>query len=380
MKVLLLSAYDADSHRYWRKGLVENFPQFQFTPLTLPARYFSWRVRGNSLSWAFQERETLEADYQLIIATSMTDLSALRGFVPHLATIPTVLYFHENQFAYPQTTQARRDVAPQILSLYSALCANTLAFNSDYNRSTFLAGVRQLLKQLPDHVPAGLEEELYARSCLLPVPLRQLDTSLNDPAHASFSRTRWRATEEGGAWRILWAARWEYDKGPNLLLEIVRCLEAQAIDYRLCILGQRFRQVPAAFDEIRVITGERLVQFGYETSVVDYQQWLQSADLVLSTAEHEFQGVALQEAVTAGCIPVAPKRLVYPELLPTECLYEVQGLSEDAQAAQAVKCMTQLMTPKYKPSINTSDWTWPALKSRYHESFVQTLQRKASGI
>ncbi|MFC6979090.1 tRNA-queuosine alpha-mannosyltransferase domain-containing protein [Microbulbifer taiwanensis] len=48
---MLLSAYDADSHKRWRRGLVAAIPEWQWTQLTLPPRYFSWRIRGNSLSW-----------------------------------------------------------------------------------------------------------------------------------------------------------------------------------------------------------------------------------------------------------------------------------------------------------------------------------------
>ena len=90
MRILLLSAYDAHSHRRWRQGLVAAFPEWQWTVLTLPPRYFSWRVRGNSLSWAFSERETLEQPYDVLIATSMTDLSALKGLVPALASVPSL--------------------------------------------------------------------------------------------------------------------------------------------------------------------------------------------------------------------------------------------------------------------------------------------------
>ena len=75
MKILLLSAYDAASHRHWSEMLMQHFKQDQWTVLQLPARYFSWRVRGNSLSWAFSERDVLSQGYDLVIATSMVDLS-----------------------------------------------------------------------------------------------------------------------------------------------------------------------------------------------------------------------------------------------------------------------------------------------------------------
>ena len=43
MRILLLSAYDAESHRYWREGLVSRFPEHHWQVLRLPPRYFNWR-------------------------------------------------------------------------------------------------------------------------------------------------------------------------------------------------------------------------------------------------------------------------------------------------------------------------------------------------
>ena len=75
MRVLLLSACDAHSHRRWREGLVAAFPEWEWTVLTLPPHCFSWRIRGNSLSWAFGERTLLEQPCDLLVTTRMTDLS-----------------------------------------------------------------------------------------------------------------------------------------------------------------------------------------------------------------------------------------------------------------------------------------------------------------
>jgi hypothetical protein len=74
-RVLLLSAYDAMSHRCWRRGLVKAFPEYEWTVLTLPPRHFSWRIRGNGLTWAFSKRRALSRPYDLVITTSMTDLA-----------------------------------------------------------------------------------------------------------------------------------------------------------------------------------------------------------------------------------------------------------------------------------------------------------------
>ena len=50
-RVLLLSPYDAMSHRYWREGLKNTFTEYEWVELTLPPRYFNWRIR----SWGRQK-------------------------------------------------------------------------------------------------------------------------------------------------------------------------------------------------------------------------------------------------------------------------------------------------------------------------------------
>jgi hypothetical protein len=92
MRILLLSPYDTLSHQRWRKGLVAQLAEHHWTVLTLPPRWFAWRIRGNSLSWGLGERATLEAGYDRVIATSMTDLAALRGLVPALAGTPSLAH------------------------------------------------------------------------------------------------------------------------------------------------------------------------------------------------------------------------------------------------------------------------------------------------
>jgi hypothetical protein len=53
---------------------------------------------------------------------------------------------------------------------------------------------------------------------------------------------------------------------------------------------------------------------------------LWQADIVVSTALHEFFGAAVVEACYCGCFPVLPNRLSYPELIPEthhkDCLYD----------------------------------------------------------
>ena len=173
MKILLLSAYDAASHRVWREGLVRHLAEHDWTVLTLPPRFFAWRSRGNPLSWVFGESEILENKYDLIVATSMTNLAALKGIAPNMAVVPTLVYFHENQFAYPEQRERKEYQNYKLTNLYTALAADRVLFNSRYNMDTFLDGAAGLLSVMPDHVPKGIVKAVQDRSEVLSVPLEE---------------------------------------------------------------------------------------------------------------------------------------------------------------------------------------------------------------
>ncbi|MDO9317880.1 MAG: DUF3524 domain-containing protein [Gammaproteobacteria bacterium] len=372
MKALLLSAYDAESHRLWRHNLQAMFPLIQWHELTLPARYFPWRVRGNSLSWAFNHRATLTDNYDFLLTTSMTDLSALRGFVPALARLPTAVYCHENQFAYPVNPDPRaprpNPVEPQMLSLYTALCADQLVFNSAYNRETFLQGVAVLLGKLPDHVPAGLVERLqHAR--VIPVPL-------SEDVFAPTARAVDVSATEPDVLNIVWNHRWEYDKGPALLLAIVEELIASGVRFRLHLLGQRFRQAPAPLQQLQALLENHYAALGIEPGhsgyIADRQSYcalLASADVALSTALHDFQGLSLLEATALGCTPLAPRRLVYPEYLGPEFLYAATEDNGEETAAEAHAAVQRLQDWARRKALGQA--LPKADVQRFRQSFLQ---------
>lgn len=64
------------------------------------------------------------------------------------------------------------------------------------------------------------------------------------------------------------------------------------------------------------------VQLIYAQSSAEHLITLQKSRLVLSCAKQENFGYAIMKAVIAGCIPIAPDRLCYPEFLPKVLLYK----------------------------------------------------------
>ncbi|MEP5569015.1 MAG: DUF3524 domain-containing protein [Halioglobus sp.] len=367
MRVLLLSAYAAQSHRYWQKGLRQMFPHWQWVELELPARHFSWRVRGNPLFWSVSERAVLQSDFQLIIATSMVDLATLRGLVPSLTTIPSLLYFHENQFDFPQDRQQHSLLEAQMVSIYSALAADKIAFNSAFNRDSFLQGCRTLFARLPDFVPEGVVEVMEKKSQVLPVPL------LPAPAQAGVG---WPSRPQPESIRILWSARFEHDKGGDELYAILEGLEASSQHYELAVTGQQFRNSPPVFAKIEQEFEHRLVQFGFVESGDDYHALQRGADIILSTARHEFQGLAVMESVRAGCIPVVPDRLAYVETYPENYRYLSCPQDPVKEAASAVSVIQRLSSVRGTP-VDLSAYSIEELQPRYAQ-LLQALQDSQS--
>lgn len=315
-KALLLSAYDADSHQHWRQAVTTMVNDYQWTHQVLPPRHFAWHVRGSSLIWYAQNIIRQAPD--VVLATSTVDLNRLLGLHPELRRSRLVLYFHDNQFAYPRRSRQQGHQELQLASIYAAATADRLAFNSQFNQQTFLEGVQTFLDALPRNAPRSLVAQLEEKSQVLPVPMEMPPADggrRDEPAGTPGSPPDTRALV------VTWAARWEYDKGPENLLAIVRAMAARGFNFRLNVIGRQFRNSPDEFERLRAEFGDRLNHFGYLPERKQYWQVLNETHVFLSTAAHEFQGLAVLEATASGCMPMVPDALVYPEIYPHACRY-----------------------------------------------------------
>jgi glycosyltransferase involved in cell wall biosynthesis len=364
MRILLLSAYDAHSHRRWRQGLVAAFPEWHWTVLTLPPRFFSWRVRGNSMTWAYAERETLEQSYDVLVATSMTDLSALKGLVPALAAVPALVYCHENQFAYPDRND-RRDIEPKMTSLYSLLAANRVAFNSVWNRESFLEGARALLQLMPDAVPDGIVASIAEKSAVLPVPLE--DNWFWKPD---------RASSHNGPFTIVWNHRWEYDKAPERMFSALLGMHKSGLHFRVHVIGQQFREQPPVFAAMFPLLKDHIGTWGMVASNDDYQYLLRQSHVVLTTALHEFQGLAVLEAVASGCVPVVPDRLAYREFFPHDCRYPSYADDPVRESNAIAEHLQRLCVRYYQGDLPKA----PAVHHLSWSCLLPAYREKISGI
>ena len=356
---------------------MEALPDHSFTLFTQPPRNFPWRAVGNSLSYRY-ELEERAADFDLLLATSMVDLAGLKGLSPSVAQLPSVVYFHENQFAYPRL-HTRDHSHLLLINLYTLLAADQGLFNSEYNRGSYLQGLDRFLRLMPDMVPPGVVEEVAAKSQVIPVGME--DHLFDDAADPLLP------PPDDGALRILWNHRWEHDKAPERFFEALFQLQARGVPFRLAVVGQRFRSAPPIFARAREVLKDRIDQWGYLEEEGDYLRLLDSCDLVVSTALHEFQGLAVQEAVLRGCRPVLPDRLAYREFFADAYRYpstpEDEGAEVDAlvQTLEELCASPELVEPGGSRRASSADaglqgLAWDVLAPRYAEVFRQTVAAK----
>lgn len=297
MRVLFLDPYHGGSHRAFARGWRAHSIH-DIVTLDLPGRHWKWRMRH--AAWTLAQRAAeLEGDFDAVVATDMLDLAAWRGLAPAaLAELPVAIYFHENQLSYPAPNHGPRDLHFAFTNLFSAAAASAIWFNSAYHRDQFIGDCAELVGRMPDFHPDGAVARVRQRSRVI---------------YPGFTLTNTPRTRDPQApCHLLWAARWEQDKAPASFFAALDELSARAVDFTVSVIGRDSNS--PAFARARRELGDRVVDWGWIEDRADYEVALARADVVVSTAEHEFFGIAMVEAVAAGAFPLLPHRLAYPEV------------------------------------------------------------------
>ena len=370
MNVLALEPYYGGSHRAFIDGL-SGASRHNWTLLTLPAHKWKWRMRHSAITFAGQAESLVKSSqrWDILFCSDMLNLAEFVALAPgEIARLPKVIYFHENQLTYPVRVEHERDCHFAMTNLTGALAADAVWFNSQFHMDSFLSALARFLKSMPDHQPI----EAIAKI--------RLKSSVHPPGVDGFPPRRQRRP---GPLRILWAARWEHDKNPEDFFEALGILKAQDVRFRLSVIGQSFRDQPKIFALARNDFADLIDHWGYQESRRDYRRALREADVIVSTANHEFFGVGVLEAVAAGAYPLVPERLSYPEILglgriegAEQFFYDgtVTDLSAKLNALAARVEESMLWPVTVTPSILTDHLKWHDLAQQY-DHFLAQLRR-----
>jgi glycosyltransferase involved in cell wall biosynthesis len=270
----------------------------------MPGENFRWRMLGAALYQA----DRIDADYAIdtydgLIVSDLFNLTDFKALMKPKCP-PILVYFHENQLTYPQPAGDKSVFMLGMINITTALAADRVVFNSEMHKEAFLKAVPEFLNRGRDFTPMDVAEKIALKSDVLYPGI-----SLLPPLKADLQKRK-------APPLIIWNHRWGYDKNHQLFFHVMEIIQERGFDFRLALLGENFGKIPEEFSQAQTIFGDKVVQFGYVPSRDEYVRWLKQGSIVISTAIQENFGMSVIEAMIAGCLPLLPDRLSYPEILP----------------------------------------------------------------
>ena len=300
LKVLLLEPFYGGSHKDFALGW-QSHSAHHVELLTLPDRFWKWRMRGAALYFA--KRVEIVDEWDVIVATDMMNVADFRTLA-EVRDVPVLLYFHENQLTYPEGPGEKRAGQFAYINLISALSANRVLFNSRFHYDRFFQAAESLILNVPDHPPYWIVQ------------------AVRDKAEVLYPGCRFPAADAhtlspgGEPPLIVWNHRWEWDKQPEFFFGVLREIRDAGIPFRLALVGESYERTPKAFVKAKEDFSDHITVFGYVESRERYLDLLREGAVVISTAIQENFGISVVEAVRMGCFPLLPNRLSYPEIMP----------------------------------------------------------------
>lgn len=289
----------------------------EYDLFSLPGKNWQCKARTSALYFSQTIPLANEQKYTVLFTSSVLNLAEFLGVRPDLQKCHKIVYFHENQLASSNVRE--NDCQFGLNQIMTCIAADQIIFNSNFNMTSFLNGIDGFLSINADFKQRNLKENISVKSQVLyfPISFHHL------PSHGRDGRFSKNPDNERKILHLVWPHRWDHDKNPQLLTNVLQELNKRQVDFKISILGQQ--TIPDCFSTIKTELGAKLVHFGFISSKDEYFRCLLAADVVISTAGYEFYGISMLEATFCGCLPLAPNKLVYPEIYPVQNLYNTSN-------------------------------------------------------
>ncbi|XP_055372515.1 glycosyltransferase-like domain-containing protein 1-like isoform X2 [Condylostylus longicornis] len=321
-RILVIEPYYGGSHKQLLDTILEGINPIEYEVFSLPAKKWHWRQRTSALY--FSQMIPIEHQYLILFTSSVLNLAELLGVRPDLVKCKKLVYFHENQLVYPVREVKERDCQYGLNQIMTCLAADEVIFNSNFNRTSFLNNITPFLNIQSDFKLKNLKEKISPKCEVLYFPIKFHRMPTRNVTGSNGQNGLVSYEEISPSLHLIWPHRWEHDKNPQLLTEVLLELQKRQVDFKATICGENFVTIPECFEGIKEKLGPKLINFGFLPRD-DYVKALMTGDIVISTAGHEFYGVSMLEAAYCGCMPIAPNKLVYPEIYPSENLYNTSN-------------------------------------------------------
>ena len=356
MRFLFLEPFFGGSHKDFAQGLVSH-SRHKIDLVTLPARFWKWRMRGAALYFA--KKIPFPKDYHGLITTNLMSLSDLTSLW-RCSPLPSLVYFHENQLTYPLAPGERMDFQFGFTDITTALAADQVIFNSHTHFNAFFRELPDFLNLMPEYRPKWVIDEIRNKT----------DVLYPGCCFQTQERVIPAMTTTDLPPLIIWNHRWEFDKNPKDFFDALDAVLERGLNFRLALLGENFQMVPKEFIAAKERYQDRVVCYGYEASGEKYREWLLQGTIVISTANQENFGISVIEAIRYGCIPLLPDRLSYPEIIPKA--FHDDFLYQDQNELVEKLCFFILNYPKFRITCQNlsaamSGFAWENLIDPYDE-------------
>ncbi len=258
------------------------------------------------------------------------------------------MYWHENQFEYPN----KKAHYIGFKELQNFISSDVNIFNSNFHRDDFYKKAKKELKKFNlNDLYVVLEKKYNSSFIVYPgFDMKNIDnqlstcrddgiaSSLHQDGIASFGNLSQGNLSQGNLSQgnlsqgnlsqgnalavreenkiILWNHRWSKDKDYFMFFSMMRNLKKNGYKFKLNIFGETVLANNDDFIYFKKQMGDYINKFGFLSSKLEYYKEVSKSDIVISTAIEENFGISIVESMYLGATPILPNRLSYPELIP----------------------------------------------------------------